>query len=168
MKKALAILLVVITCGLVCVSALGETSSEDEIISNAVEALTTFWSGEIYQGSDNIGWDGHLEIKYTRVVYIKDELDEDLPDAADELFGNMGCFVEFMLLSDYSGSAPYYGRAGIYECVSFSKDGTIEVLKQNPLDSYRTRSYTFDFSGIIESISDRNADFNESFSLLEG
>ncbi len=141
-------------------------AEEDEIVAKAIDSLKTYWTDEIYTGGFSTG-DGYLEIKYTRVVYIKNALDKDLPTSAHEMFDGMNCFVEFMLLSDYSGSAPYYGHTGLCECVAFNKDGTFEVLQRNPLDSYRNRSYERDFSGIIERISDRDADFNDSFSLLE-
>lgn len=136
---------------------------EDEIVVKAIDSLKVYWADEIYTC---IG-EGHLEIKYTRVVYIKSAIGKDIPAYWRRRFENMNCFVEFMLLSDYFGSAPYYGHAGVYECVAVNKDGTFEVLANDPLDYFRRRSYISDFSGIIEKTSDRDGDFNESFSLLE-
>ena len=138
-------------------------AEEDEIIQKAIEALTDYWTEEVYQDESNNSKDGYLEIKWARVVYIKD----DVTGTGTEQLAEMNCYVEFFLLSDYLGSAPYYSHVGISECVAFKKDGSFEVLRQDPILIYRTRTYQLDFEPIIESISDRGSDFNQVFALLD-
>lgn len=135
---------------------------EEEIVSKAIETLVAFWKNEIYSGNANYSKNGYLEIKWARVVYIRDEIDI----TGSDLFQNMNCYVEFFLLSDYFGTAPYYCHCGINECVAFMKDGSFEVVKNDPINVYRSRYYAIDFEPIIESISDRGSDFNQVFELL--
>lgn len=145
----------------VLVPALAE-SEENRIVSRAIDALTDYWKNEIYEGK--IG-DGYLEIKYTRVIYIADYAADN--EIRKEIFDQMDGFVEFMLLSDFMGSAPFYSRIGTYEFVAFHKDGTFEVLAKSPLSTYTVRTYETDFSDIIERVSERDSDFNSKFSLLD-
>lgn len=131
-------------------------------MTGAIENLKTYWHDEIYAESAGMDLDGFLEIKWTRVVYVK----SDIPDGMHtQPFKDMNCFIEFFLLSDYYGSHPYYSHAGIAECVAFKKDGSYEVLRMNPLETYRSRTFSADFSPIISSVSDRGSDFNQSFFL---
>ena len=136
---------------------------EDRIIEKAVKALTEHWKNEEYSGKNaGISKDGYLEIKWTRVVYIKDNIKADHA----EQFKGMNCYVEFFVLSDYFGSAPYYSHAGVNECVAVMDNGQYKVV-QDPIRMYRSMTYQNDFSPIIESISDRGSDFNQVFYLLK-
>ncbi len=135
---------------------------EDEIVEKAVQVLKDYWKKEAY-GRGYDGKAGYLEIKWTRVVYIKDEIEAD----KTEQFDKMSCYVEFFLLSDYFGTAPYYCHAGVAEWVAFNKDGSFEVLDRDPISMYRVRTYQTDFSSIIDRISDRGSDFNDVFLLFE-
>lgn len=136
---------------------------EDEIIAKAVQTLKAYWETSIYDGIT--GADGYLEIKYTRVVYLCDPLPVKLPETAKTMFSSMKGCVEFFLLSDYYGAHPYYHHLGLYECVAFYQDGTYAVVPVNPIDRYRSITYSNDYSDIIQSISDRNAEFNQVFHL---
>lgn len=109
-------------------------AEEDEIIAKAIETLTNYWTTEIYAGSYSTSESGYLEIKWARVVYIKD----GITGTGTEQLADMNCYVEFFLLSDYFGSAPYYGHAGVAEYVAFKKDGSFEVLQQDPLSMYQS------------------------------
>lgn len=138
-------------------------AEEDEIVAQAIETLTEYWASEIYDGIRCFSENGYLEIKWTRVVYIKD----NVTGTGTEQFADMNCYVEFFLLTDYFDSAPYYSHAGVSECVAFKKDGSFEVLDRDPIAMYRGKTFQVDFEPIIESISDREADFNQVFTLLE-
>ena len=138
-------------------------AEKDEIVSKAIDALTSYWKNDVYQTSGN----GYLAIKYTRIVYIADVAAQSMPSKAHELFDDIHCVVEFMLLSDYYVTAPFYERAGVYECVVFHKDGTFEVQQVSPLHTYRANYFETDFSGIVARVSDRNADFNGEYALLD-
>ena len=177
MKRLLAVVL--LTCALVCaLSAHAESyapraqktswilgltrQKEDKILEKAIKALTEHWKNEEYSGKNaGISEDGYLEIKWTRVVYIKDNIKAD----HTEQFKGMNCYVEFFLLSDYYGTAPYYCHAGVNECVAVMNNGQCKVI-QDPIRVYRSQTYENDFSAIIESISDRGSEFNQVFRLL--
>ena len=135
-------------------------AEEDEIIIKAMDVLLEYWKTEEYQSATNFSETGYLEIIKTRVVYISEEASQT------EYFQDMLCFVEFNLLSDYLGTAPYYFCVGKNECVAFYKDGTFGVCAMNPLNSYRGRTFNTDFSNVIKSISDRGSEFNNSYQLL--
>jgi len=159
MRKAVIFALILICFAGVQAFAEGE----DDIINGAVDALKEYWTDEVYGKYPDMYDDGYFEIKWCRVVYIKDDIDAELKDK----YFDMDCFVEFFLLTDYFGSRPYYAYAGVSECVAVKSDGAYEVLKKNPLDMYRAASYNSDFSGIIESISDRGSEFNNTYLLLK-
>lgn len=133
---------------------------EDDVVALAVEEIKQYWTAKYTEHNQG---NGYLGIRFTRVVYVKDAL--ALLQA--EAFENMVCFVEFMLLTDYYESAPYYQHVGLNECVAFYHDGTFEVLGKNPLEMYRARTYSSDYSGIIAAISDRGAEFNADYMLLQ-
>lgn len=135
---------------------------EDEIIHQAIKTLKDYWRTEVYNGMRSTSENGYLAIRYTRVVYIQEE--PEVPE--NNMLQNMICFVEFVVMSDYMGSAPYYEHVGQNECVGFYRDGTFSVMP-NPIVWYRSRSFNTDYSDIILSISERNAEFNCEFELLK-
>ena len=101
------------------------------------------------------------------MFYIADSILPEDDKTAHELFDDMVCFVEFMLLSDYMQTAPYYMNTGVYDCVALHRDGSYEVMKQNPLNRYRAKTYQTDFTGFIRSVSDRGSEFNAVYQLLD-
>ncbi len=187
MKKTVYMLLALLLAVLVPVSALAEASGEktleellaerarldeeinrlqrdETILPGAIDALKEYWK-QMYQSS---GYgDGYLEIRSARVFYIADPILPEDDKTAHELFDDMVCFVEFMLLSDYMQTAPYYMNTGVYDCVALHRDGSYEVMKQNPLNHYRAKTYQIDFTGFIRSVSDRGSEFNAVCQLLD-
>jgi len=133
---------------------------EDEIVSQAIDVLLDHWKVEHYEKKPGTSKEGYLEIVWTQVVYITDEA------AESKYFENMLCVVEFLLLTDTLGTAPYYTRVGFDECVAVYKDGTFAVTSRSPIDDYRMKTYSLDYTGIIESISNRSTDFNGAYRLL--
>ena len=134
--------------------------TEDEIILKAIDVLTDYWKDDYSQAFYDEE-DGYLDIKWTRAIYIN----QDLPDNAKSIFDQMNCYVEFFLLSNYFGTAPCYLHAGINECVAYMNDGSFKLTSYNPINTYRSRTYETDFTPIIMSISDREAEFNRVFDL---
>lgn len=155
------VLLLLLALALPC--AAFADAREDEMVHAALDVLTDYWRDEVYGNSAGMDLDGYLEVKWTRVVYIQDDAVKSGDPAQ---FADMECFVEFFILSDYFGSHPYYSHAGIAECVAVYEDGSCEVLRMNPLEAHRARSFSGDFSSIIESISDRGSDFNQTYDLM--
>ena len=140
-------------------------AQEDDIIRCAIEELKRYWTEKYIKYECG---NGYLGIRFTRVVYVQDQvnLPAYVPEAKKVYFDNVICFVEFMLLTDYFGTAPYYHDVGQSDWVAFYRDGTFKVTT-DVLNLYRSQTYSTDYSGIIASITDRGAAFNADYMLLE-
>ena len=131
-----------------------------ERIRPAIDTLTQHWK-EVYADLD-MTVDGYLEIKNTRIIFWKENATtEYLPDFCE----NVAYVVEFMLLSDYFGSSPHYFNHGIYDCVVFLKDGSVDVPVRSIFDRYRGQTFSSDFTSFIDSIVDLGDAYNETFML---
>lgn len=100
----------------------------------------------------NVEYNGYFEIKNTRVI--------EIGDTDIELFKDIDYIVEFVLFTDYFGSAPYYSSIGISDTVVVYSDGTMEVPNMNLLTAYRSRYYSTDFSDIIKKVYDCKDKYN--------
>lgn len=171
MKRILAMLLVfVLLCGCALAQATETeiTEEQDALVRQAIEALKAHWTQDYQQYQPDI--EGYLEIKNTRLFAIKDEPTGGALAAADKIaqadFGEIEYIVEFMLLSDYFGTGPsYYVNACINDHVLFYSDGTIAV-SSNVFNHFRAKTYSNDFSGIIEEAQDLGGAYNETCCLL--
>lgn len=159
MKKMMCLLFAVL---ILCSGSLAEDRYDVEA---AIETLKACWRDEVYAFAPEKN-EGYLEIKNTRLVLIREELTED-DEIAQELFGNVECIVEFVLFSDLLDLAPYYQPADSWQCVLIRRDGTMETAVQHPFDQYSSRTYSFDFSNIIEDVLDLNQTHNGVFRLSE-
>lgn len=144
MKKLYSLLLVL--CLIFSLSACG--TDKNDIVSKAVSVLENHWE-DLYEDS-KVETDGHFEIKNTRVVNIKENNTEE--------FKNIDYIVEFILYTDYLGSAPYYENVGIDDTVVVYKDGTMEV-QRNLINRYRNKYYSNDYD-FIKSIDDYGDKYN--------
>ena len=144
MKKLYSLLLVL--CLIFSLSACG--TDKNDIVSKAVSVLENHWE-DLYEDS-KVETDGHFEIKNTRVVNIKENNTEE--------FKNIDYIVEFILYTDYLGSAPYYENVGIDDTVVVHKDGTMEV-QRNLINRYRNKYYSNDYD-FIKSIDDYGDKYN--------
>ena len=147
LKKTLAIVLVaMVLLGMV---ACGE-EEKDVTITRAVDALKASWS-EYYRDSA-VENDGYLQIANTRRIVFKENTVKDMK--------NIAYVVEFLLYTDYYGSAPYYVQTtGIMDTVIVYKDGTLEV-GSNPLKAYSSQYYSWDFSAFVESVENLGNQYN--------
>lgn len=128
---------------------------EDPLIEQAIAALLDYWQNKVY--AKGMG-DGYVGIRWTRVVHLKEEA-----GTYYSLFENMVAFVEFFVLSDAYGTAPYYMHADTYEYVAVYADGRCVVLNTSPIGYYRGRHFTTDLTGIIYRVSDRGGEFNGDY-----
>ena len=94
----------IITSSLLLVGC--DNNNNDTMIKEAVELITEYWE-ELY-AEDDIG-DGYFEIKNTRVIYIKEN---DIEQFKDKKY-----IIEFIIYTDYMGTAPYYSNVGMYSNV---------------------------------------------------
>lgn len=144
-------------------------SKWDSLVQQAISALTSFWK-EAY-AKDQISENGYLEIVNTRIISIKSPLQKDQNNtdaskqAAKQYFGDTAYIIEFVLYTDYFGSHPYYSLTELNNCVIVKKDGTYTVSR-NPFDLYRSRTYSTDYSGIIEQIDELGGAYDAVYELL--
>ena len=129
--------------------------SSDKRVSEAIETISDFWGNHYdeYKLEDK-----YLKIINTRIINIKDNISEEV--RRGDMFEDIDYIVEFELLSNYYNTAPYYVNIGTNNCVTVYKDGTADVQK-SPFDLYRSRTFSTDFSPIIESIEDFEGQYNQ-------
>lgn len=130
----------------------GESKSQeyDGEVQTALAEIKKQWQNLYDQIPD---LEPYLEVKNTRLIFLRKDNEELLEDTH--------MIVEFILYSNYMGSAPYYDDAGQYNCVAFYEDGSMEVLRGNPFNEHRSRTYSSDFSGIIDSIEDCGSAYDQ-------
>ncbi len=170
MKKLMTMLLAF--CMLLGTTAMADfwmpgISEEDEMVFACIEQLKNYYVKE-YDELDYFGGDGHMEIVHTQVIYIKDEItvDEYAAEYA-EMFDDMYAIVDFVVLDDFRGTSPYcMPYCPIMSVIQYI-DGTMAVMPAGVFPRYSGMSYSNDFSGIIESVSDRNYEFNNTWYLLK-
>lgn len=159
MKRFSCILLM-----LCCLFALPVTtvSEEEQPLAPVIDTLKAAWTAE-YQ---NFGvTDGYFEIKNTRVITIKDDVSA-AGEYAEAFFGEIAVIYEFILMENWYNAAPYYASTGAMNNVVLYKDGTLEIAPRSLFHDYRARTYSMDFTGIIESIEDLGPAYNEVCDLL--
>lgn len=127
-----------------------EPPTAEEAAEKALKEMRTIWRS---QG------DGYFSVRSTRVIYIRQDIDQNEDSVAYQIFGDTVCLVEFVLYSDYLGSAPYYANYNINNWVALKQDGSLKVMN-DPFAIYRNRTYRFDFSDIISSVVNLGDQFN--------
>jgi len=131
-------------------------------MDSVIAALKEAWAQEYAEFGNN---DGYLQILHSRAIHICDDAG-DVSEFAFSAFGDIDVVYEFILMENYFGTAPYYSSSGMLSNVVLYKDGTLEVARRPVFHDYRARTYTIDFSGIIESIEDFGTDYNQVFNLV--
>ena len=127
-----------------------DDTSLSERVDTAISILEEGWANLI---ADGYAAGNYLEIRSTRVVEI-------LPND-NRYLSDIDYIVEFILYSDLYGSAPYYSNAGIYDSVLFYRDGSVDVLRINPIRAYSNTSYNYDYSDFLGEIYDFGAAYNQ-------
>jgi len=148
MKRLLAIMLSLVL--VLSLTACG--SKHDDIIEKAITELEKIWVDQYSEHHSSIKTDGYFEIKNTRVIEIKDN--------ENEMFKDIDYVIEFVLFTDYYGSAPYYYNVGIYDTVVVYKNGKTEASSKTPFLQYVVQTYSTDYSDFIESVTDYGDKYN--------
>lgn len=148
MKKICALVLCALM--LLCLASCKKTQAgHDQVLTDAVSAVKDYWQAMYDESTAET--DGYFEIKNTRLITIgENELRE---------FENVAYLVEFVLYTDYFGTAPYHDNACAYDTVIVYKDGTMEVTS-NRIWHYRTTTYETDYSAFIAAIDDYHDTYN--------
>lgn len=158
---ALALVLVMVVTATACKSKKSNKSTKaaetDAAMVAAVETLEAYWT-ELYTQEQYEGEDGYFEIKNTRKIQIKDTITGADAELAAETFGNVDYIVEFVVYAEYYPQA-YVSQAPLSDRVIVYDDGRMEVGRDLFKD-YSTRVYSFDYSGIIESVEDYGDKYN--------
>ena len=101
-----------------------------------------------------------ISIRNTRVFYLRDTMPND---TAEEIFGDLLYYVEFMTLSDYGQATILLPGAGFFGWMAMHRDGTWEVLAVDPLARYQVKTYDANYAAIVEYVSDRGTEFNRPY-----
>lgn len=145
MKK----LLILFICILISISLVScaETYNEN-VVNKAIAALKDEWREQYEKETKN---DGYFEIKNTRIIEIKDN--------NVSAFDGIEYIIEFILYTDYYGSAPYYSEASTMNTVLIYENGETEV-SANIFRHYSAATYSYDYSDLIENIYDCGSKYN--------
>lgn len=119
----------------------------DSVIKEAIDALKDEWKNHYEEHNG----DGYFEIKNTRVIEIKDN---DI-----SVFKDVKYIVEFILFTDYYGSAPYYSEAVVSNVAVIYKNGNTEITG-DLFRRYSSATYSYDYSNIIKNIVDCGSKYN--------
>lgn len=147
-----------------CTGGESKSREHDSEIQTALTEIQKQWKS-LY--SETPEAEPYLEVKNTRLIFLREDREDTLEDTGmdEDYLAEADIIVEFVLFSDYMGSAPYYENIGIYDCVAFNRDGSIKVLDRNPFQLYRARTYNSDFSDIIESIEDCGSSYDQIIAI---
>ncbi len=139
----------------------------DQRVAAAIESLANKWK-ECYAELEEIQEapikDQHVQILHTRIVNIKEELDTADGEEHLDIFEDIDYIVEFELLTNYLGAAPYYMNVKWNDSVIVYRDGTVAVTN-NRFKHYSAITFSNDFSVIIESIEDFGSEYNQVLNL---
>lgn len=157
--KKLLLLTVSIILILVTIGCSGNVNDRkpDKRVLEAIDVVSEFWDNyyDEYEFEDK-----YLKIINTRIVNINNNFSDEV--LRGDLIEDIDYIVEFELLSSYPyGAIPYYINTGTNNCVVVYKDGTVNVQK-SPLFLYSARTFSTDFSPIIESIEDFDSQYDQT------
>ena len=75
------------------------------------------------------------------------------------VFKDVKYIVEFILFTDYYGSAPYYSEAVVSNVAVIYKNGNAEITG-DLFRRYSSATYSYDYSNIIKNIVDCGSKYN--------
>ncbi len=154
MKKFLCLILALVLC--MGLAGCGK-KVENETIDKAAKLIAAEWKSVYDESPFLVEGDRHLEIKNTRIVHIKDTGMEELKD--------VDYVIDFLLFTNYSGTAPYYTAADFCNTVTVFKDGTMDCGFD--VFAIYTGAYGNDFKNLIESVEDYGDQFNRELTVQE-
>ncbi len=147
MKKIAALVSALLLC---FAAGCGNKTANEETIDKAAELIGEKWESVYDESPFEVGKDRHLEVKNTRIIRVKDTGLEELE--------NVDYVIDFLLFTNYSGTAPYYTAVDYYNSVAVYKDGSMDC----DLDVFAifTGAYGNDFDRLIESVEDYGSEYN--------
>ena len=134
---------------------------DDAIIRAAVQTLKSAWQKEYTTGYRETPGEYVVDIRATRLVRIKDELEE----REAKYFGDISCIIEFLIYDDYLGGAGhgagYHDMSRMFCSVAVHRGGFLEAEKVSPFSMYTSRTYNYDYSSFIEEVVDYADQYNQ-------
>ncbi len=159
---SLIIIIILSGCARVNVGKGINVTEENTAYANkAIDEVKTTWEKRYAEMQEQTNTTGYLEIKNTRIIKIN-SVDESIEGA--DFFKGIDCIVEFVLFSDYFGTAPYYPNISMMNSVAINKDGTCEMFE---LRHYIQKNYDYKLSAINYDVVALEDQFNQKFDLLE-
>ena len=155
-RKGLCLIMasLLLVCLTGCVEKKDSDSPKDkhhEMIREARDALLEKWE-EAYRTDRGIESDGTVQIKNTRLLVMKEN--------ENKYFKDVAYIVEFVVFSDYFGSAPYYMNVGVWDSVVVYKNGTMDVRETSLIRAYGNRVYSYDLSDFLKEVKDYETAYN--------
>lgn len=130
---------------------------EDEMAEKAIELLTEAWEDVYGEREDFINFDKIIIIKNTRIIKIKNN--------DSEIFKDVEYVMEFDVLNDYYGSAPYYVSYGP-RFVMFYKNGKAEVYSgADPFNRETSITYDIFLKHIVDEVVDLEDRYNQTIEI---
>lgn len=134
--------------------------SESEIMALAVEQLKDSWTNTFKKR--DLSEKGYLQILHTQICYINPDY---VPVKRGYYLQDVYCMVEFTLLNDFYGLAPYYPDLASGNAVLFMCDGSIKV-ETSPFLKAQQRYSLEDFRNAIVSVTQTD-EYNAVYYLLD-
>lgn len=137
--------------------------SETEIMEKAVELLKAAWmNGKIFSFNNRQRSErGDLQILHAQICYFNPLYIPQKKNYLESVY----CMVEFTLLTDFYGTAPYYADVAAQNAVLFKMDGTTEV-NTTPFYYCMVRYSTEDFMNALIRVTHTD-EYNGIYYLLE-
>ena len=126
---------------------------QDEAVKKAIIELKNAHKKSVSPENQD---DQYLEIKNTRLISIKEDAKDDYG-----VFDDVKYVIEFMLLTNYHGTSPYYS----YTTDSYAIYENETIKQHDAFILFRSMGYSSDFSDIIDEIYDLGGAYNEVFHL---
>lgn len=131
------------------------------LVDAAVEVLAEKYNSYYWSARES-DEEYRLDIRSTRVFCIKDKpgevQEENAASVQEEFFGDIQYVVEFLAYSDSKPSNIY--SFSVTECVILYDNGTME-WGNDCFRIYRNRTFSSDFSTIIEQVIDFHEEYNQ-------
>ena len=134
-----------------------------DIAEAAIEVLAEHWNDK-YWDKEFPDKEYVLDIRSTRIIKIKDEMEE----REEDYFGDVQYIVEFLFYDDYmsygsiSGgqNIGYYQTTGIDNNIVVYDDGSLECMS-NFIRLYTSKTYNMDYSTFIDQVIDLHERYNQ-------
>ena len=133
--------------------ALQEAEDENTLVVQALPVL--YQAIYDYCHETENGFDPLIDIRNVRVVRLKEHPVNQKGEDVSSFFAGTRTFVEF----SYFSNERLNGVNGDYQPLSYRSifikdDGSMGCSFSNPLDQYRSQSYSANYSGIVEQVTD--------------